>query len=156
MNIEIMDRYSAIQYCEKEHAQKSAIISISTPYGEYINDPPFISPTNNVQDILYLSFADADAPDTLDVYGRLVTEEQLLTDADAKGIVEFVKKHEDCFIIVHCDAGISRSSAVGAAILKYYTGDDSSIFDNPRYTPNRWCYSKVLNAFYEEDNRDSI
>ena len=66
MNITIMNRYSAIQYCENQHEQKSAIISISTPYGEYINDPPFVSPTNNVQDILYLSFADADAPNTLD------------------------------------------------------------------------------------------
>jgi predicted protein tyrosine phosphatase len=156
MNITIMNRYSAIQYCEKQHEQKSAIISISTPYGEYINDPPFVSQTNNVQDILYLSFADADAPNTLDVYDRLVTEEQLLTDTDAKRIVEFVKKNIDYSIIVHCDAGISRSSAVGAAILKYYIGDDSSIFDSPRYFPNMWCYKKILNAFYETNNRESI
>lgn len=126
------------------------------PYGKYINDPPLISPTNNVQDILYLSFADADAPNIMDVYGKLVAEAELLTDTDAMRIVEFVKKHEDCFIIVYCDAGISRSSAVDAAIMKYFTGDDSSIFDSPCYFPNMWCYKKVLNAFYETNNIESV
>lgn len=154
MNIIIMNRYSAVQYCEKQHNQKSAIISISNHSGEYIN-APFISSNNNVQDILSLYFADAEAPNTMDVYGEFVTEEELLNDIDAKRIVDFIKKNIDCIIIVHCDAGISRSSGVGAAILKYYTGDDSEIFDSERYMPNRWCYRKVLNAFYEEESRNN-
>ena len=41
---------------------------------------------------------------------------------------------------------ISRSSGVGAAILKHYTGDDSSVFENPRFHPNMWCYRKTLSA----------
>lgn len=62
-------------------------------------------------------FADADAPDTMDVYGKLVTIDELLNDEDANRIVEFVNKYKDCYIIVHCDAGASRSAGVAAAIL---------------------------------------
>ena len=44
------------------------------------------------------------------------------------------------------DAGISRSVGVAAAILKYTTGDDSSIFGNGLYDPNERCYRKTLEA----------
>ena len=53
-------------------------------------------------------------------------------------------------IIVHCGAGISRSSGLAAALLKYFTGDDSQIFDNPKYTPNMTVYRTVLETFMEE------
>ncbi len=49
-------------------------------------------------------------------------------------------------IVVHCEAGISRSAGVAAAILKWWTGDDSPIFDNNYYRPNMRCYRMVLNA----------
>ena len=54
-------------------------------------------------------------------------------------------------MIVHCDAGISRSSGVAAAILKAKTGDDSQIFNNPKYRPNMRCYRIVLDEFMQED-----
>ena len=54
-------------------------------------------------------------------------------------------------IVVHCDGGVSRSAGVAAAILKYFTGDDSEIFDNPNYYPNMLVYRMVLNALMEEE-----
>ena len=38
-----------------------------------------------------------------------------------------------------------------AAILKYTTGDDSSIFENGLYDPNLWCYRKTLAALRRND-----
>ena len=93
---------------------------------------------------------DCDTPGEADVYGSPTTEQDLMSSDEAKAIVDFVERNKDKYIIVHCDAGISRSSAVAAAILKYYTGDDSRIFDSRRYSPNMWCYRKVLEAFYNE------
>lgn len=63
---------------------------------------------------------------------------------------KFVQKIFADFI-VHCDAGISRSSGVAAAILKAKTGDDSQIFNNPKYRPNMRCYRIVLDEFMQED-----
>ena len=147
MRLSVLSRDNAVEYCTKAHKDESAIISISTPYYRYQNFP-FKSEKNNVKDILFTKFADADAPNKNDVYGKIVSQEELISDKQAKEIVDFVKRNKDRYIIVHCDAGISRSSGVGAAILKYYTGDDSRIFENRWYMPNRLCYRKVLEAFY--------
>jgi hypothetical protein len=34
----------------------------------------------------------------------------------------------------------------GGVTSNIYTGDDSSVFDNPRFHPNMWCYRKTLCA----------
>ena len=73
-----------------------------------------------------------------------------MCDRDAERIVEYSKKHKDKLLIIHCDAGISRSSGIAAAILRHYTGDDAEIFDNYSYDPNMWCYFKTLKAFGDE------
>lgn len=146
MRIAVKSRNAAIEYCSLAHKAQSVIISISTTYGVYKSEP-FISDKNNVIDILRLSFLDADCPNDFDVYGKIAKESDLMSDEQAKQIVDFVEKYSDYVIIVHCDAGISRSSAVAAAILKHYTGDDSRIFDSRWYAPNMWCYYKVLKAF---------
>jgi len=146
MTIKVMSRNAAVEFCGFKHLAQSVIISISTTYGKYETEP-YMSKDNNVVDILRLSFLDADCPNDKDVYGRIAKANDLMSDEQAKQIVDFVEKYSNYLIIVHCDAGISRSSAVAAAILKHYTGDDSQIFDSRWYAPNMWCYYKVLKAF---------
>jgi predicted protein tyrosine phosphatase len=77
--------------------------------------------------------------------------EVLMTKADAKKIGDFVRAYKDMAecIIVHCEAGISRSSGIMAAIEKYLTGSDSDIFDNRKFCPNRHCYRLMLNELLE-------
>ena len=150
MNVTVMSRRDAIRYCRKPNDARTAIISISDPYMAY-SDYPFISKSNGVVGILYLTFSDADGVGLPDVYGRPTMKEDLMSDDDAKKIAIFLRAHENDNIIVHCDAGISRSSGVTAAILKYKTGDDSSIFKNGRYCPNMWCYRKTLEALMREE-----
>lgn len=140
-----MSRASAVRYCHRQHERPSIIISIGTPLMEYTS-APFVSKENNVQAIKQLLFADADKPGK-DVYGTDVTEKDLMTDKDGKKIFDFVTSHPDCDVIVHCDAGYSRSAGVGAAIMYALNSDDSAIFDSGLYHPNMWCYRKTLNAF---------
>jgi len=144
--LSIFGRESAIRFCQKKHDYETVIISISTPDVDY-EESPFISDENKVTEILGLSFCDADYPNTKDVYGKITSESELMNDEDADRVVKFTEKHIGKHIIVHCDAGISRSSGVAAAILKHYNGDDSAVFDSRWYAPNRWCYRKVLEAF---------
>ena len=149
ISIGVLSRFDASQYCKEPHKTDSAIISISTPNVPYYGLE--IEPTdeNRVVAILRLEFMDVDRPGDNDVYGNPTTISDLMSDRDAKTVVDFVERYKDKRILVHCDAGISRSSAVAAAILKHYTGDDSMIFDSRWYNPNRWVYRKVLEAFNE-------
>ena len=47
-------------------------------------------------------------------------------------------------IIVHCEAGISRSSAIAAGICKYFGKSDNKFFKDK--VPNRFVYRLMLNA----------
>ena len=117
-NIEVyvMSRHKALEYCRSKHRRDSVIVSISDPHMAY-DDAPFCSAENRVREILPLCFCDAEGPGK-DVYGLDVEESDLMTDEDAIKTARFVRANRDKRIIVHCDAGISRSAGVAAAIVK--------------------------------------
>jgi predicted protein tyrosine phosphatase len=54
-------------------------------------------------------------------------------------------------VVVHCEAGISRSAAVAGALSKYFLGDDSKFFRTP-YLPNRMVYRTLLNLLNGQEN----
>lgn len=144
-----MSRDAAIRYCNEYHNKPIIMISISDPYLTYDNEP-FCSKKNQVIAIQPLFFTDADKPGK-DVYGREVIETDLITEDDAQLIKQLLLRYPEIDVIVHCDAGISRSSGVAAAILKASTGDDSQIFNSPKYRPNMRCYRIVLDELMTED-----
>lgn len=152
MNVYVMSRADAIRYCHKQHNAPVVMISVSDPYIAYPS-APFCNEENKVLAIQRLYFTDADKPGS-DVYGRTVGERDLISDGDALLVKRLLNKFPNTDIIVHCDAGISRSSGIAAAILKAYTGDDSQIFNNPRYSPNMRCYRSVYNKLMEEGKED--
>lgn len=43
-------------------------------------------------------------------------------------------------LYVCCDSGESRSSAIAAAITRFYDEDDSDVWSNPHYCPNPLVY----------------
>ena len=49
-------------------------------------------------------------------------------------------------VICQCDAGISRSSGMAAAIAKAFNGEDNWLFEH--YIPNRTVYRKVLEKLW--------
>lgn len=76
----------------------------------------------------------------------------LFTDDQAFQVVNFVNEMKGKIevLICHCEAGISRSSGMAAAINLTVNGSDEEIFKNVKYLPNMFVYRKVLNAFMED------
>ena len=140
MKIMVMNRKEVLDFCKHPHLAQFIIISISTPHVEY-SEFPFCTATNNVIDICEVQFFDLD--------NTYPIKKGLMEFKDAKKIAEFVSYYKDKIIIVHCDAGQSRSAGVAAALSKYYNNDDSEYFDNPRFTPNMWCYRQIMNALVD-------
>jgi Predicted protein-tyrosine phosphatase len=86
---------------------------------------------------LRLQFHDADQP---------WQDRTLLSEEDAQRIVAFVEAHRErvSLVVCQCEAGISRSAGVAAALSKWLNGDDALFF---RYFhPNRHVYRLVLEA----------
>jgi predicted protein tyrosine phosphatase len=91
--------------------------------------------------VLRLSFLDADAPTAE------MPEEQLFSNEQAAKVWSFVANRpaDVTLIVVHCDAGVSRSAGIAAALAKVFLGDDTEFFGG-RYRPNRRVYRAVLEA----------
>ncbi len=89
--------------------------------------------------ILRLSFPDADSP------SERFFEHELFSREQAALIWNFVDEHLPHIerILVHCDAGFSRSPAVGAALARVLNGDDAEFFGG-RYRPNMLVYRSLL------------
>ena len=147
MRVQVMSRKEAYVYCSLPHEKPSMMISVSDPRMIY-DYSPYVSDTNGVKEILPLCFADADEAGP-DVYGFETEESELMSFEDAKKIVHLLESNKGIDIIVHCDAGISRSAGIAAAILKYFTGSDAQIFRDTRYCPNTRCFRKTLAALQQ-------
>jgi predicted protein tyrosine phosphatase len=91
--------------------------------------------------VLRLSFPDAEAP------SALYAEAILFSREHAMNVWTFVQQHlpETQRIIVHCDAGVSRSPAVAAALARVLNDDDSEFFGG-RYRPNMRVYRTLLES----------
>lgn len=106
-------------------------ISVSS-HGEW----PVLSKENRVS-VLQLAFQD------IEFKGR----SGAISPEQAKKIVDFVAEHNDINnILIHCEAGLSRSPAIAAAIDKIYSGQNEKWFNDP-YTPNQLVYNILLEAF---------
>lgn len=140
MKFNIRNRKEISYYYGKE---KYILISI-TCIGEKHPDLP---KDENMIDYLQLNFYDTD-----DDYPGNFTVKQ------ARQILDFVKKYDKQvnMIMCQCDAGISRSSAVAAALSKIYNGFDDHIFNCKYFLPNRLVYKTLLNLYYEEYNDRNI
>lgn len=147
MEILAMSRARAIQYCQMKHRRSSVIVSISDPNMSY-SSSPYMTQENRVEAILPLCFCDADRPG-IDVYGYETDASDLMSDDDARKVAALVTECVTDRIVVHCDAGISRSGGVAAAIAKWMFNDDGEFFYSGQFRPNMWCYRKTLTALYE-------
>ena len=152
IDIRILNRKEAKKFSYESHDFKSAIISITdTDKADVIFEKNEI---NGIRAILKLKFDDVE---------RDYKNEHCITKEDAESIVKFVNKNKNKVdkFIVHCEAGVSRSAGVGAAIMKALNGDDWVVFNNPIMCPNMKCYRTVLNAFqnagyFDEDPMEDI
>ena len=152
IDIRILNRKEAKKFSYESHDFKTAIISITdTDKADVIFEKNEI---NGIRAVLRLKFDDVE---------RDYKNEHCITKEDAESIVKFVNKNKNKVdkFIVHCEAGVSRSAGVGAAIMKALNGDDWDVFKNPLKCPNMKCYRTVLNAFadagyFDEDPMEEI
>lgn len=141
--VKVNTRLSACMYCQEKQEIDTIMISISTPNKKY-KIAPFCSNENKVKDILRLTFSDVD---------RDRDNEIAMKYRDGVAIANFLKNNKEInHIIVHCDAGTSRSAGVAGAILRYFNRDDNQIFNNGRYIPNMNCYRVTLEGLVNEFN----
>ncbi len=82
---------------------------------------------------------------------------KLFTDKDAQQILDFINRYEKLYkrnessnVIVHCEAGISRSAGVAGALSLIYNGSDQYYFD--KFLPNMFVYRKILNVYMSKKN----
>lgn len=117
---------------------KSVLISISDKDGT----PPRCSDGYDYR--LNLFFDDADDynanPDV-----------QLINRSDAKQMIDIIYGtvyDGGGTVVLHCNAGVSRSAGAAAALCKIFTGDDNQIVKvKPLY--NRKVYRTVLETYFE-------
>lgn len=96
---------------------------------------------SGVKDVLNLCFGDYTPND------RDLDNEKLFSESQAKQVVEFVDKYKDEveMFILHCDAGVSRSGAVGTFIQRYLELDEMELFKmNPYIAPNHFVLNILL------------
>ena len=134
-----------------------AIISIGEPKqckDKGLNKAEFAD-NEHRKGVLYLQFYDLDMASIEDAHDLREIQKKygygLMTDDHANQILDFVEEIKDRveLIVCHCEAGVSRSSGVAAAILRILTGSDDKIFNDRRYIPNIFVYRKILNAWEE-------
>lgn len=82
----------------------------------------------NIINVAYVQFDDIDSSEA-------VNGETPMSESDAKTIVDAFMKYKDRVeqIIVHCDAGYSRSPAVAAALAKALGMSDEVYFSSGQY-----------------------
>ena len=118
------------------------IISISTPHEK----APSISTNSKTKAILRIQFYDAcnEIPNN-----QVENQAFIFNESHADKILTFVRENQ-CVdtVIVHCDAGMSRSPGVAAALTKLYDGDDTNFFK--KYFPNSRVYHTILNTYHSQ------
>lgn len=124
---EIAERYA----CGLRHA----VLSITDPG----MGPARLADNSNRLGVLRLSFDDA-APRL----GYLGSSIRLFDERLARVAAEFVSAQLQAteLLVIHCEAGRSRSAGLGAALSRWQNGDDAEFF--ARFSPNRRVYEVML------------
>lgn len=92
----------------------------------------------NIRQITYLRFDDTD-----------IGPANLFTEIQAGLVLMHAEwsNERDIKMICQCEAGISRSAGVAAALSYIYNGSDAWVFQDPRYHPNMLVYRTILNVY---------
>lgn len=124
-----------------------AVISICCDKDEFANLNLHENHPNCI-DIMRLKFDDITNKDE-DCLIREGKQYKLFSREIAEEILSFFYSIKDKvkIILINCDAGISRSSAVAASLLKIYKNDDSEIYDSFLYRPNTLVYRTMIDTY---------
>ena len=140
MKIKVMNRADAEKYTHEQRLEPFYVLSIRSHRSD---KPNFDLHNPMIKDILYMVFDDTDNP--YDPYA--------MSDEDGYVILHWVSNlPDDATLIVHCRAGVSRSSAVAAALSYIYNNkDDSEFWHYPPYIPNTHVYFTLRKCYSREE-----
>jgi len=142
MIIEVRSKAMASIY---KPSEPWACISVVTKHGDW---PEFVF--QQPSHLLQMNFADLDMTmqELQKAYEGQMTDERgtpFFNNEMAKQILDFyleVQGKVD-LLLVHCEAGWSRSPGIAAALSKVFLGDDMYFFQ--KYAPNRFVYRLIMN-----------
>jgi predicted protein tyrosine phosphatase len=148
----MITRFTVLCRTEAERAEMPShphlIVSISTP-----GEPEAQLRTNTATcALVQLQFHDFDDRALIEISSRHPDavrdyEPRCFSPVQARQVLDAIKQHPHAEeLIVHCDAGLSRSPGVAAALSKILTGDDRYFFS--RYHPNMRVYRTLLEEHY--------
>lgn len=137
MKIEIMSEDSVELFSREPIDSKCVIISIRSRTCHRDN----IVENTNILDVLYLQFDDVG----VERYSKVAI---LMDNEHANMIKNFIDYYKDKvdLILVNCEAGISRSSAVAYVIGRYLDIDVEWILTTGCYIPNWHCVRALANT----------
>lgn len=138
-NIEVRSRQNAKLF---KSDKPWIAISISTESGDF----PELSTENRVG-LLRLRFWDIANPSSRQIQAE---DSKLFSVEQAKEVLDFVNANWDKVdaILVHCEAGMSRSPAIAAAIEYIKNGKEASMPYFKKYIPNGFVYKTLLEVCY--------
>ena len=148
MEIRVVNRRSVFS-CSATEAKPHVLISIYDP----ADVPADLAPNLNRRGVLMLQFHDWDDKQKI-VLDRSSTPDAkrmvFYNEQQAKQIFDFLQSHLASIelIICQCDAGISRSAGLAAALSKLLNGTDEYFFKH--YIPNSRVYRLTLNCWMEQ------
>lgn len=146
MHIHVLSKLRASIYNPSEDW---ACISIVTKPGDW----PIFTKSQPV-DLLQMQFADLDLThqELQELYANKTNDGlgvPFFNQTMAQEILDFYLKIKDKVsnLLVHCEAGWSRSPGVAGALSKIFLDDDMYFFNN--YSPNRFVYRMIINEALE-------
>jgi predicted protein tyrosine phosphatase len=138
LSLQVLDRESVAGLA---HAEPFAVISITDPVYRH----PEVPDIPECRGVLRLTFSDVD-----ERFARLNVSTPFVVAFSpemARAVADFVDAHLAAgvrLIVVHCEAGMSRSAGIAAALARHHNGDDA--FFSGQYRPNRWVRAVLLEA----------
>jgi len=126
------------------------VISINTPG----DGPADVVRNDNTLFVMPFFFDDLDG-DPGEAYRAYMERDAVLFNEDMAGdIIEALRDQVDPAertikgIVVHCDAGISRSAGVGAALALWFNGEEQLY--GRGLVPNKLVYRTMLNVLQQK------
>jgi len=138
MRFKVLSEWMARQYeCDEPHV----FVSIRGPDGE----PAPLPDNPNRLALLRLSFHDLEGTAS-DLRHAAINDPVLFSPEQASQVVDLVQAHPEAqCLVVNCEAGVSRSAAIAAAVARVKNEDDEEFF--ARYFPNRRVYGMLIKEF---------
>jgi predicted protein tyrosine phosphatase len=120
----------------RPHEVPHVIISITSG----ADDVARLRKNDQCRGVLRLSFPDAETPSDQFAEGELFSRSQGVQ------VWNFVLRHRTFQrFVLHCDAGVSRSPALAAAIARVLGFDDAEFFSG-KYHPNMRVYRLLIDS----------